>query len=223
MAIDDRKTVAADLDVALPRALARTHGRLTLDPPLSGVANTAAAILRSATGILVRIQLLSARGRVLWPPSTAPFSSGTAMRRQQNLPFPLCPRSPRLRRRRGRTVTHRGISGTYGRSAEAHGCRPASSTGDSVRRIGCRGTTCSALRRERPNGGRNSPAKRGSLSTPPTPWQSYAKHGLEQLRPNAATEANCKTFKHSIATFSTKHKFSRHHSLTLRSSHLSLK
>lgn len=67
IAVDDRKTVAADLDAALPRALARTHGRLTLDPPFSGVANTVAAILRSATGIVVRIQLLSARGRVLWP------------------------------------------------------------------------------------------------------------------------------------------------------------
>jgi predicted nucleotidyltransferase component of viral defense system len=67
IAIDDRKTVAADLDVALPRALARTHGRLTLDPPLSGVADTGAAVLRSATGMVVRIQLLSARNRVLWP------------------------------------------------------------------------------------------------------------------------------------------------------------
>lgn len=67
IAIDDRKAVAADLDAALPRALARTHGRLTLDPSLGGVANTVAAILRSATGMVVRIQLLSARGRVLWP------------------------------------------------------------------------------------------------------------------------------------------------------------
>jgi hypothetical protein len=67
IAIDDRRAVAEDLDAALPRALARTHGRLTLDPPLSDVANTVAAILRSATGMVVRIQLLSARGRVLWP------------------------------------------------------------------------------------------------------------------------------------------------------------
>lgn len=67
IAIDDRKAVAEDLDAWLPRALARTHGRLTLDPPLSGVANTVAAILRSPTGMVVRIQLLSARGRVLWP------------------------------------------------------------------------------------------------------------------------------------------------------------
>ena len=73
IAIDDRKAVAADLDAALPRALARTHGRLTLDPPLSGVANTVAAILRSATGMVVRIQLLSARGRVLWPTERRPL------------------------------------------------------------------------------------------------------------------------------------------------------
>jgi predicted nucleotidyltransferase component of viral defense system len=67
IAIDDRKAVAADLDAALPRALARTHGRLVLDPPLSGVADTGAAVLRPATGVVVRIQLLSMRGRVLWP------------------------------------------------------------------------------------------------------------------------------------------------------------
>jgi predicted nucleotidyltransferase component of viral defense system len=67
IAIDDRKAVAKDLDAGLPRALARTHGRLTLDPPLSGVANTVAATLRSATGMVVRIRLLSDRGRVLWP------------------------------------------------------------------------------------------------------------------------------------------------------------
>jgi hypothetical protein len=67
IAIDDRKAVAADLEAALPRALARTHGRLTLDPPFSGVADPVAAILRSADGMVVRIQLLSARGRVLWP------------------------------------------------------------------------------------------------------------------------------------------------------------
>jgi predicted nucleotidyltransferase component of viral defense system len=73
IAIDDRKGVAADVDAALPRALARTHGRLTLDPPLSGVADSRAAILRSANGILVRIQLLSARGRVLWPTERRPL------------------------------------------------------------------------------------------------------------------------------------------------------
>jgi predicted nucleotidyltransferase component of viral defense system len=67
IALGDRRAVAADLDAALPRALARTHGRLTLDPSLTDVADVDAAILRSAGGISVRIQLLSARDRVLWP------------------------------------------------------------------------------------------------------------------------------------------------------------
>ncbi|PXX09229.1 nucleotidyl transferase AbiEii/AbiGii toxin family protein [Mycolicibacterium moriokaense] len=67
IAVGDRNDVAADLDAALPRALARTHGRVTVDPPLIGLADVDAAILRSAAGISVRIQLLSARGRVPWP------------------------------------------------------------------------------------------------------------------------------------------------------------
>lgn len=37
IAVSNRKSVAADLDAALPRALARTHGRLTLDPILGSV------------------------------------------------------------------------------------------------------------------------------------------------------------------------------------------
>jgi predicted nucleotidyltransferase component of viral defense system len=67
IAIDNRKSVAAALDAALPRALARSHGRLTLDTMLSDVASTRPAILRSPSGLSVRIQLLSARDRVVWP------------------------------------------------------------------------------------------------------------------------------------------------------------
>lgn len=67
IAIDDRKSVAAALDAALPRAFSRTHGRLTLEPTLSSVASTLPAILRSPSGLSVRIQLLSARDRVVWP------------------------------------------------------------------------------------------------------------------------------------------------------------
>ena len=88
--IDDRKAVAADLDAALPLALARIHGRLTLDPLLSGAANTVAAILRSASGILVRIQLLWPAAECCGLPSTAPFGSAIATRRQPNLPSSLC-------------------------------------------------------------------------------------------------------------------------------------
>src|SRR4029077_8794291 len=57
IAVGDRKGVAADLDTALPRALARTHGRLTLDPPLIGLADADAAILRSTGGLSVAVPL----------------------------------------------------------------------------------------------------------------------------------------------------------------------
>ncbi|WP_425271204.1 nucleotidyl transferase AbiEii/AbiGii toxin family protein [Mycobacterium gastri] len=67
IAIDDRKTVAAEMDAALPRALARTHGRLVLDPALSTVRDTRSAVLRTAAGLSVRLQLLSARDRTAWP------------------------------------------------------------------------------------------------------------------------------------------------------------
>lgn len=67
IAIGNRKSVAADLDAALPRALARTHGRLTLDPALSRVPDTRPATLRRSDGLTVRVQLLSSRDRVVWP------------------------------------------------------------------------------------------------------------------------------------------------------------
>ncbi|WP_319449153.1 MULTISPECIES: nucleotidyl transferase AbiEii/AbiGii toxin family protein [unclassified Mycobacterium] len=67
IAIGDRKLVAAALDAGLPRALSRTHGRLTLEPTLGSVASTMAALLRTAGGLSVRIQLLSSRDRTVWP------------------------------------------------------------------------------------------------------------------------------------------------------------
>lgn len=67
IAVDDRRSIATDLDAALPRALARTHGRLTLDPALRSVPDTRAAILRTSEGLTVRIQLLSSRDRTVWP------------------------------------------------------------------------------------------------------------------------------------------------------------
>jgi hypothetical protein len=59
IAVGDRTSVAADLDAALPRALARTHGRLTLDPALSSVPDMRPAILRTSDGLAVWLQLLS--------------------------------------------------------------------------------------------------------------------------------------------------------------------
>lgn len=74
IAVADRRSIATDLDDALPRALARTHGRLTLNPALStrhsalgSVPDTRAAVLRTSEGLTVRIQLLSSRDRTVWP------------------------------------------------------------------------------------------------------------------------------------------------------------
>lgn len=67
MALDSRPALAAALDAALPRAVARSHGRLEWAPALSDIANTSAAKLVSARGLSVKIQLLSSQGRVLWP------------------------------------------------------------------------------------------------------------------------------------------------------------
>ena len=59
--------MAAALDAALPRAVARTHGRLNVEPALSATADTLPVLLRPSDGRPVRLQLLSARGRVVWP------------------------------------------------------------------------------------------------------------------------------------------------------------
>ncbi|POX81668.1 hypothetical protein C3469_22685 [Mycobacterium kansasii] len=67
IAVGDRKSVAAEFDAALPRGLARTHGRLTLDPALSSVPDTRPAIIRTSDGLTVRLQLLSPRDRTVWP------------------------------------------------------------------------------------------------------------------------------------------------------------
>ena len=63
IAVEGRKAVATDIDAALPRALARTHGRLVLDPVLSSVPDTRPTILRTSDGLTVRLQLLSSRDR----------------------------------------------------------------------------------------------------------------------------------------------------------------
>lgn len=67
IALGERKALAAELDAALPRAVARTHGRLALEPALANIADVVPAVLRTDDGLSVRVQLLSARQRVLWP------------------------------------------------------------------------------------------------------------------------------------------------------------
>ncbi|MBB5912980.1 hypothetical protein BJY24_001847 [Nocardia transvalensis] len=67
VALDNRSVLAAELDAALPRSVARSYGRLEWAPSLSNVSDAGAANLRSASGVSVTIQLLSARGRMAWP------------------------------------------------------------------------------------------------------------------------------------------------------------
>lgn len=67
VALDGRTEVARELDGTLPRALARSHGRLRWDPSLGAVKDSMAAQLRTDAGLSVKVQLLSSRERVLWP------------------------------------------------------------------------------------------------------------------------------------------------------------
>jgi predicted nucleotidyltransferase component of viral defense system len=67
IAVGNRRELAQDLDVALPRALARTHGRMTIEPVLSHTADTVPVLLRPSYGPAVQLQLLSSRERIGWP------------------------------------------------------------------------------------------------------------------------------------------------------------
>jgi predicted nucleotidyltransferase component of viral defense system len=67
IAVDSRRAVAEELDDVLPRAVARTHGRLTLEPLFSRAADTVPVTANTVEGIAVKIQLLSSRERIVWP------------------------------------------------------------------------------------------------------------------------------------------------------------
>lgn len=67
IAVGRRGEVARDLDAALPRAVGRSHGRLVVEPGLSAATDTSPVSLRPAVGRPVRLQLLSARERTVWP------------------------------------------------------------------------------------------------------------------------------------------------------------
>ena len=51
IAVDSRRTVAEELDDVLPHAVARTHGRLTLQPVFSAVADTLPVTARTVEGV----------------------------------------------------------------------------------------------------------------------------------------------------------------------------
>jgi predicted nucleotidyltransferase component of viral defense system len=67
VALDTRRAVAEELDDVLPRAVARTHGRLTVEPLFSRVVDTFPVTVRTVEGVAVKVQLLSSRDRVVWP------------------------------------------------------------------------------------------------------------------------------------------------------------
>ncbi|WP_369815984.1 nucleotidyl transferase AbiEii/AbiGii toxin family protein [Mycobacterium sp. 852013-51886_SCH5428379] len=114
IAVGSRKEVATALDATLPRAVARTHGRLTVEPALSATADTLPVLLHPSDGRPVRLQLLSARDRVVWPTERRDLFSAMGMHPLLNYSCPRSPRSRRRRRRHGRTGTRPAISGTCG-------------------------------------------------------------------------------------------------------------
>ncbi|TCN41410.1 nucleotidyltransferase AbiEii toxin of type IV toxin-antitoxin system [Rhodococcus sp. SMB37] len=67
VALGNRNELAVELDAALERAVARTHGRLSWGPALAAVRDTEAANLRTRSGPTVKIQLLSSQHRTVWP------------------------------------------------------------------------------------------------------------------------------------------------------------
>ncbi|WP_433523891.1 nucleotidyl transferase AbiEii/AbiGii toxin family protein [Nocardia pseudovaccinii] len=73
VAIGNRTELATEIDAALPRAVARSHGRLAWEPRLAAVRDTEPANLRTGGGLSVKIQLLSSRNRTVWPTELRPL------------------------------------------------------------------------------------------------------------------------------------------------------
>lgn len=70
VALGNRTELAAEIDAMLPRAVARSHGRLHWDPPLGAVRDVEPATIRTGSGLSVKVQLLSSLGRAAWPTET---------------------------------------------------------------------------------------------------------------------------------------------------------
>ncbi len=66
-ALPGRAAVVRDVERALAEGARREYGHLTWNPPLSAVRDVEPAILRTADGLTVRIQLLDARSYPRWP------------------------------------------------------------------------------------------------------------------------------------------------------------
>lgn len=66
-ALPRRADVVADVEKALADGVRREYGRLTWDPPLASVRDVDPAVLRTADGLTVRVQLLDPAHYPAWP------------------------------------------------------------------------------------------------------------------------------------------------------------
>ncbi|MGH3450714.1 MAG: nucleotidyl transferase AbiEii/AbiGii toxin family protein [Haloechinothrix sp.] len=66
-AVPRRADVVADVEKVLADGVRREYGRLTWDPPLSSVRDVDPAVLRTADGLTVRVQLLDPAHHPAWP------------------------------------------------------------------------------------------------------------------------------------------------------------
>lgn len=169
IAIDDRKALAEQLDRELPRAFARTHGRLRVEPPLSAVAHTFPVVLETMSGLSVKGQLLSSRSRAIWPAERRQLIQRYGDAPAAELVVPTLPAFAASKTARGPTDTPPEISGTCGRSTASMPSmpRPPTCTGTTDPPTNCRGTTSSKRSLQTPNGKLNLPARHVSRSRHP--------------------------------------------------------
>ena len=66
-AVPRRADVVADVEKVLADGVRREYGRLTWDPPLASVRDVEPAVLRTADGLTVRVQLLDPAHHPAWP------------------------------------------------------------------------------------------------------------------------------------------------------------
>nr|WP_036495219.1 nucleotidyl transferase AbiEii/AbiGii toxin family protein [Nocardia sp. BMG111209] len=91
VALGNRTELAAEIDAALPRAIARSHGRLVWEPELTAVRDIESANLRTSSGVFVKIQLLSARDRTVWPAELRMLEQRYSDVPSARLPVPTLP------------------------------------------------------------------------------------------------------------------------------------
>src|ERR1035437_10267864 len=70
IAVDHRDGLADVLLKDISSALARTHGRITWEPPWSSNSDVDPAVALTADGIAIKIQLLRSAGYEAWPTAT---------------------------------------------------------------------------------------------------------------------------------------------------------